>query len=61
LNAVRSGGISQAKTLLRDHEFRGSDEHEGEWLRQRAGQRDHREVLPGDYLVIRPGPNFHCR
>jgi hypothetical protein len=53
LNAVRSGGISQAKALLRDHEFRGSDEHEGEWLRQRAGKRDHREVLSGDYVVIR--------
>jgi len=31
----------------------------GDWLRQRAGKRDHREVLSGDYLVIRPGPNFH--
>src|SRR4051812_2244599 len=53
LNAVRSGGISQAKALLRGQEFRGSDEHEGEWLRQRAGKRDHREVLSGDYIVIR--------
>ena len=31
----------------------------GDWLRQRAGKRDHREVMQGDYLVIRPGPNFH--
>ena len=30
----------------------------GDWLRQIAGKRDHREVLPGDYLVLRPGPNF---
>ncbi len=30
----------------------------GDWLRQRAGKRDHREVLAGDYLVIRPGPNI---
>ena len=30
----------------------------GDWLRQRAGKRDHREVLSGDYVVIRPGPNF---
>ena len=30
----------------------------GDWLRQRAGKRAHREVLSGDYLVIRPGPNF---
>jgi hypothetical protein len=30
----------------------------GDWLRQRAGKRDHREALSGDYLVIRPGPNF---
>jgi hypothetical protein len=30
----------------------------GDWLRQRAGKRDHREVLSGDYLVIRSGPNF---
>src|SRR3954451_6678742 len=30
LNAVRSGGISQAKALLRDDEFRGSNGHEGE-------------------------------
>ncbi len=29
-----------------------------DWLRQRAGKRDHREVLSGDYLVLRPGPNF---
>jgi hypothetical protein len=31
----------------------------GDWLRQRAGQRDHREVMSGDYLGLRPGPNFH--
>ena len=30
----------------------------GDWLRQRAGKRDHREVMSGDYLVLRPGPNF---
>ena len=31
----------------------------GDWLRQIAGERDHREVLSGDdYLVLRPGPNF---
>jgi hypothetical protein len=30
----------------------------GDWLRQVAGKRDHREVLSGDYLVLRPGPNF---
>ena len=31
----------------------------GDWLRQRAGKRDHREVMPDDdYLVLRPGPNF---
>ena len=28
----------------------------GEWLRQRASKRDHREVVPDDdYLVLRPG------
>jgi hypothetical protein len=53
LSAVRIDGISQAKALLRDHELRGSDAHEGEWLRQRAGKRGHREVLSGDYVVIR--------
>ena len=31
----------------------------GEWLRQVTGKRDHREVLSGDHLVLRPGPNFH--
>ena len=32
----------------------------GGWLRQRAGKRDHRELMPDDdYLVLRPGPNFH--
>jgi hypothetical protein len=31
----------------------------GDWLRQRAGKRDHREVLSEDYVVVRPGPNFH--
>jgi hypothetical protein len=31
----------------------------GGWLRQYAGKRDHREVLSGDYLVLRPDPNFH--
>ena len=25
----------------------------GDWLRQRAGKRDHREVLSGAYVVIR--------
>jgi len=30
----------------------------GDWLRQHAGKRDHREVLSGNYLAIRPGPNF---
>ena len=30
----------------------------GDWVRQIAGKRDHREVLSSDYLVIRPGPNF---
>jgi len=30
----------------------------GDWLRKIAGKRDHREVLSGDYLVLRPGPNF---
>jgi len=27
----------------------------GNWLRQRAGKRDHREAISGDYVVIRPG------
>jgi hypothetical protein len=31
----------------------------GDWLRQRAGKRDHLEVLSSDHVVIRPGPNFH--
>jgi len=31
----------------------------GDWLRQIVGKRDHREVLSGDHLVLRPGPNFH--
>ena len=30
----------------------------GDWLRQIAGKRDHREALRDDYLVVRPGPNF---
>jgi hypothetical protein len=30
----------------------------GDWLRQVAGKRDHREVLPDDSPVLRPGPNF---
>ena len=30
----------------------------GEWLRQRAGKRDHREVVSDDDRVLRPGPNF---
>ena len=30
----------------------------GDWLRQRAGKRDHHEVLSDDVVVIRPGPNF---
>jgi len=30
-----------------------------DWLRQFAGKRDHRQVMPDhDYLVLRPGPNF---
>ena len=31
----------------------------GRWLRQRTGKRDHREIMSDDYVVIRPGPNFH--
>src|SRR3954465_4583139 len=31
----------------------------GDWVRQIAGTRDHREVVSDDYLVLRPGPNFH--
>jgi hypothetical protein len=31
----------------------------GDWLRQHAGKRDHRELVSDDdYLVLRPGPNF---
>ncbi len=31
----------------------------GDWLRQIAGKRDHREVLSDDNdLVLRPGPHF---
>jgi hypothetical protein len=31
----------------------------GDWLRQITGKRDHRTLVPeGDYLVLRPGPNF---
>src|SRR3954471_5581368 len=29
-----------------------------DWVRQRAGKRDYREVLSDDVVVIRPGPNF---
>ena len=32
----------------------------GDWLRRVAGKRDLREVVADDYIVIRPGPNFHC-
>jgi hypothetical protein len=32
----------------------------GEWLRRSAGKTDHRKLVPDDdYLVLRPGPNFH--
>ena len=31
----------------------------GDWVRQIAGKRDHHEVVSDDYLVLRPGPNFH--
>ena len=30
----------------------------GDWLRQRAGKRNHRELMPEDHVVLRPGPNF---
>jgi hypothetical protein len=31
----------------------------GDWPRQIAGKRDHREAMPDDdYLVLRPEPNF---
>jgi len=30
----------------------------GDWLRQVTGKRDHRELMPEDYVVLRPGPNF---
>ena len=31
----------------------------GAWLRKSAGKRDHHELMPQDYVVVRPGPNFH--
>ena len=31
----------------------------GDWLRQTAGKPDHRAVMSGGHLVLRPGPNFH--
>ena len=31
----------------------------GAWLRKSAGKRDHYELMPEDYVVLRPGPNFH--
>ena len=31
----------------------------GAWLRKSAGKRDHHELMPEDYVVVRPGPNFH--
>ncbi len=31
----------------------------GEWLRKNTGKRDHHELMPEDYVVVRPGPNFH--
>src|SRR5215213_6794203 len=31
----------------------------GEWLRKNTGKRDHHELMPQDYVVVRPGPNFH--
>jgi len=30
----------------------------GDWLRQHAGKRDHRDVLRDDYVVLRPRSNF---
>src|SRR5215207_10495862 len=30
----------------------------GEWLRKSAGKRDHHELMPEDYVVVRPGPDF---
>ena len=30
----------------------------GNWLRQHVGKRDHRQLMPEDYVVLRPGPNF---
>ena len=30
----------------------------GDWLRQIAGKQNHCEVVPDNYLVLRPGPNF---
>src|SRR4051794_36744082 len=31
----------------------------GDWRRQVAGKHDHHELMPEDYVVVRPGPNFH--
>ena len=30
----------------------------GNWLRQHVGKRDHRQLMPEDYVVLGPGPNF---
>ena len=31
----------------------------GDRLRRCAGKRDHRELMPDDHVVLRPGPIFH--
>jgi hypothetical protein len=30
----------------------------GAWLRKSAGKRDHYELMPEDYIVLRSGPNL---
>ena len=31
----------------------------GDWLRQMAGKRDHRKLVPEDYVVVQPGLKLH--
>jgi hypothetical protein len=63
-NVARGGVGSCDRALLRGHNLKAAmgikASDVGEWLRRSAGKTDHRKLVPDDdYLVLRPGPNFH--
>ena len=52
-------GLGVGHSAAKEETMRMKASEVGEWLRKNTGKRDHHELMPQDYVVVRPGPNFH--